>query len=97
MKASLRVPGSEPGSQGLRAKDYLKDRMKVGSKAIELCSVPGTFPTPAGELKPGNFFMASISYQHSININIFCKGWIELILGIPHCHRHYPQKDLAMS
>lgn len=88
--------GASLSSQGIDVEDYFKDGTQVGSEAIELCSLPGTFRTLAGVLKPGNFVMISASYQHSININTLGKGWIELILGIPHCHTHCPQ-DLAMG
>ena len=83
-------------SQAIDVEDYFKDGTQMGSEATELCSVPGTFPTLAGVLKPGNFFMISVSYQHSISINTLCRGWIELILGIPRYHTHCPQ-DLAMG
>ena len=83
-------------SQAIDVEDYFKDGPQMGSEATELCSVPGTFPTLAGVLKPGNFFMISVSYQHSISINTLCRGWIELILGIPRYHTHCPQ-DLAMG
>lgn len=51
--------GASLGSLGVEDKDYLKNNMKVGSKATELCSMPGTSPTLAGVLKPGNLLTLS--------------------------------------
>lgn len=89
--------GTSLGSLRVEVKDYLKNNMKVESKATELCSMYGTSPALAGVLKPGNLLTLSLSYQHGIHINILCGGWIELISGIPHCHSYNPQKDLAMG
>lgn len=69
--------GVSPGSPAVDAEDYLQNSVRVGSKAIELCSTPGTFLTLARVLKPGNLLMMSISHHHSIDINI----WTEVGLS----------------